>query len=82
MSGADGLGSGQSALVARTVRARAESVRLSSFLRDLLAKSAELTRETVCNGSRPPLYIWRTTVDGEINNRINNQYASRFYLMH
>jgi hypothetical protein len=55
----DGLRSGQSALVVRTVRACAESVRVPSFLRDLLAKTAELARETDCNGSRPPpLYIY------------------------
>jgi hypothetical protein len=53
----DGPRSGQSAVVARTVRARAESVRVPSFSRDLLPKTAGLTRETVGNGSRPPLYI-------------------------
>jgi hypothetical protein len=37
---------------------RAESVRIPSFLRDLLAKSTRLTRELTCNGSRPPLYIY------------------------
>jgi hypothetical protein len=50
----DGPRSGQSAVVARTVRARAESVRVPSFSRDLLPKTAGLTRETVGNGSRPP----------------------------
>jgi hypothetical protein len=44
-------------VAAQTVRARAESVRVSSFSRDLLPKTAGLTRETVGNGSRPPLYI-------------------------
>jgi hypothetical protein len=44
-------------VVARTVRARAESVRVPSFSWDLLPKTAGLTRETVGNGSRPPLYI-------------------------
>ena len=53
----DGPRSGLSAVVARTVRARAESVRVPSFSRDLLPKTAGLTRETVGNGSRPPLYI-------------------------
>jgi hypothetical protein len=53
----DGPRSGQSAVVARTVRARAESVRVPGFSRDLLPKTAGLTRETVGNGSRPPLYI-------------------------
>jgi hypothetical protein len=38
--------------------ARAESVRIPSFLRDLLAKSAVLTREKACNGSRPYIYIY------------------------
>jgi hypothetical protein len=53
----DGPRSGLSAVVARTVRARAESVRVPSFSRDLLPKTTGLTRETVRNGSRPPLYI-------------------------
>jgi hypothetical protein len=34
--------------------ARAESVRVPSFSRDLLPKTAGLTQETVGNGSRPP----------------------------
>jgi hypothetical protein len=35
----------------------AESVRVPSFSRDLLAKTVGLARETTCNGSRPsPLY--------------------------
>jgi hypothetical protein len=50
----DGPRSGLSAVLARTVRARAESVRVPSFSRDLLPKTAGLTRETVGNGSRPP----------------------------
>jgi hypothetical protein len=50
----DGPRSGLSAVVTRTVRARAESVRVPSFSRDLLPKTAGLTRETVENGSRPP----------------------------
>jgi hypothetical protein len=50
----DGPRSGRSAVAARTVRARAESVRVPSFSRDLLPKTAGLTRETVRNGSRPP----------------------------
>jgi hypothetical protein len=49
--------SGRSAVVARTIRTCTESVRVPSFLQDLLAKSAGLTRETTCNGFRPPLYI-------------------------
>jgi hypothetical protein len=39
--------SGQSAVVARTVRACAESVRVSSFSRDLLPKTTGLTRKTI-----------------------------------
>jgi hypothetical protein len=38
----------------RTVRVCAESIRIPSLLRDLLANSAGLTRKTSCNGSRPP----------------------------
>jgi hypothetical protein len=53
----DGPRSGLFAVVARTVPACAESVRVPSFSRDLLPKTAGLTRETVGNGSRPPLYI-------------------------
>jgi hypothetical protein len=37
----------QSAVVARTVRAWAKTVRVPSFSRDLLIKTAGLTRETV-----------------------------------
>jgi hypothetical protein len=44
-------------VVARTVRSCAESVMILNLLRDLLAKSAGLIRETTCNGFRPPLYI-------------------------
>jgi hypothetical protein len=43
----DGSWSGQSAVVARTVHACAESVRVPSFSRDLLPKTARLSRETV-----------------------------------
>jgi hypothetical protein len=43
----DGSRSGRSAVVARTVRACAESVRVPSFSRDLLPKTTGLTRETV-----------------------------------
>jgi hypothetical protein len=53
----DGPQSGLSAVVARTVRACAETVSVPSFLRDLLPKTAGLTREIVWSGSRPPLYI-------------------------
>jgi hypothetical protein len=42
----DGLRSGQSTVVARTVRACAESVRVPSFSRGLLPKT-RLARETV-----------------------------------
>jgi hypothetical protein len=48
---------GRSAVVARTVRACAELVRVPSFSWDLLAKTAGLARETTCSGSKPsPLY--------------------------
>jgi hypothetical protein len=53
----DGPRSGQSAVMARTVRACAESVRVPSFSRDLLPKTAGLTRKSVGSGSRSPLYI-------------------------
>jgi hypothetical protein len=43
----DGPRSGRSAVVARTVHACAETVRVPSFSRDLLPKTAGLTRETV-----------------------------------
>jgi hypothetical protein len=49
----DGQWSGQSAGVARTVRACAESVRVSSFSRYLLAKTTGLARKTTYSGSRP-----------------------------
>jgi hypothetical protein len=48
---------GRSVVVARTVRACVESIRIPSLLRDLLVKSAGLTRETTSNESRPPIYI-------------------------
>jgi hypothetical protein len=43
----DGPRSGQSAVVARMVRACAESVRVPNFSRDLLPKTTGLTWETV-----------------------------------
>jgi hypothetical protein len=43
----DGPRSGQSAVMARTVRACAKSVRVPSFSRGLLPKTAGLARETV-----------------------------------
>jgi hypothetical protein len=49
--------SGLSVVTSRTVHACAKSVRVPDFLRDLLAKSAGLTRGLTCNGSRPPLFI-------------------------
>ena len=55
--GPDGPRSGLYAVVARTVRACAESIRVLIFLRDLLAKPARLTQEPTCNGSRPLLLI-------------------------
>jgi hypothetical protein len=50
----DGPRSGQSAVMARTVHACAESVRVPSFSRDWLPKTAGLTRKSVGSGSRPP----------------------------
>jgi hypothetical protein len=68
---------GRSAVVARTVRACAESVRVPSFSWDLLAKTAGLARETTCNRSRPPpLYRWMTTTDWTPHNRSNQVYFS------
>jgi hypothetical protein len=52
-----GLEVGRSTVVTQTVRTCAESVRVSSFSRNLLAKTAGLARETTCSRSRPPLYI-------------------------
>jgi hypothetical protein len=51
--GPDDPRSGLSAVAARTVRTCAESVRVPDYLRDLLAKPTRLTREPICNGSRP-----------------------------
>jgi hypothetical protein len=48
---------GRSTVVVWTVCACAESVRVPSFSWDLLPKTMGLARETVCSGSRPPLYI-------------------------
>jgi hypothetical protein len=78
----DGPRSGQSAVVARTVRARAESVRVPSFSRDLLPKTAGLTRETVGNGSRPPLYIDEGLRPIEPPSIEQIKSISRFYLTH
>jgi hypothetical protein len=50
----DGPRSGLSAVAAWTVRACAETVRVSSFSRDLLPKTVGLTRKSVRSGSRPP----------------------------
>jgi hypothetical protein len=48
---------GRSVVVAWTVRACAESVRVPSFSRDLLPKTVGLARETTCNGSSHVKYI-------------------------
>jgi hypothetical protein len=53
-----GPDAGRSALVACTIRARVELVRVPSFLQDLLAKTTELAWEMDCNGSIPSLYIY------------------------
>jgi hypothetical protein len=60
-------------------RACAESVRVPSFSRDLLAKISGLARETTCSGSRPPLYIDEGLRPIEPHNRSNQVYFS-FYL--
>ena len=78
----DGPRSGPSAVVARTVRACAESVRVPSFSRDLLPKTAGLTRETVGNGSRPPLYIDEGLRPIEPPSIEQIKSISRFYLTH
>jgi hypothetical protein len=68
---------GRSAVVARTVRACAESVRVPSFSRDLLPTTAGLTRKSVGSGSRPPLYIDKGLQPIEPpNNRSNQVYYS------
>jgi hypothetical protein len=69
-------------VVAQTVRACAESVRVTSFSRDLLAKTAGLDRETTYNGSRPPLYIDEGLQSIETPTIDQIESISRFYLMH
>jgi hypothetical protein len=78
----DGPRSGLSAVAARTVRACAESVGVPSFSRDLLPKTAGLTRKTVGNGSRPPLYIDEGLRPIEPPTIDQIQFITRFYLMH
>ena len=78
----DGPRSGLSAVVARTVRARAEAVRVTSFSRDLLPKTAGLTRETVGNGYRPPLYIDEGLRPIKTPTIEQIKSITRFYLMH
>jgi hypothetical protein len=71
----DGPQLGQSAVVARTVRSCAESVRVPSFSWDLLPKIAGLARETVCSKSRPPVYIDEGLRPiNPFNNRSNQVY--------
>jgi hypothetical protein len=65
-----------------TVRACAESVRVSNFLLNLLAKIAELAREMTCSGSRPPLYIDEGLWPIEPPTIDQIKSTSRFYLMH
>jgi hypothetical protein len=48
----------------------AESVRIPSFLRDLLTKSVGLTWKLTCNGSRPPpLYSLRFPISCRLGQR-------------
>jgi hypothetical protein len=65
----------------QTVRACAESVRVPSFSRDLLPKTAGLTRNSVGRGSRPPLYIDEglRAIEPPTIDQIKS--ISRFYLM-
>jgi hypothetical protein len=71
-------------LVVRTVRTRATSVRVSSFLRDLLVKTTDLVRDTIVTGPHLPslsLYIYMEGFDRlNMNNRINNQLHLVFTL--
>jgi hypothetical protein len=53
----DGPRSGRFVVVVQTVRVCAESVRVLSFLRGLLAKTTRLALERTCNGSIPPAFI-------------------------
>jgi hypothetical protein len=78
----DGPRSGLSAVATWTVRARAESVRVPSFSRDLLPKTAGLTRETVGNGSDLPLYIDEGLQPIEPPTIEEIKSISRFYLTH
>jgi hypothetical protein len=71
---------GRSAVVARTVRACAESVRVPSFSRDSLPKIAGLARETTCSGSKPPLYIDEGLRPIKTPNNRSNQVYFSFYL--
>jgi hypothetical protein len=73
----DGPRSRLSAVVARTISACAESVRVPSFSRDLLPKTVGLTRKSVRSRSRPPLYINEGLRPIEpTNNRSNPVYYS------
>jgi hypothetical protein len=73
---------GRSAVVARTVRACAETVRVSRFSHDLLPKTMGLTRKSVRSGSRPPFYIDKglRPIEPPIIDQIKS--ISRFYLTH
>jgi hypothetical protein len=62
------------------VHVRVKSVRVPSFLRNLLANTADLARDTDCNGYMHSLYKYMEDYDRLIINRINNQYISRFIL--
>jgi hypothetical protein len=73
--------SGLSAVVARTVRACAESVRIPSFSRDWLPKTTGLTRKSVRSGSRPPLYIDEGLRPIEPPSIEQIKSISRFYLL-
>jgi hypothetical protein len=68
---------------------RVESVKVSSFLLDLLAKTVDLVRDIDCNGVQTSslslcmyIYIYIYYDRLNINNQINNQNISRLYLMY
>jgi hypothetical protein len=73
----NGPQSGLSAVVARTVHACAETVRVPSFSRDLLPKTARLTRKQFEADPDLPLYIDEGLRPIEPpNNRSNQVYFS------
>jgi hypothetical protein len=78
----DGPQSGLSTVVARTVHACAEIVKVPSFSRDLLSKTVELTRKSVRSGSRPHIYIDEGLQPIEPSTIDQIKSISCFYLTH